>query len=85
MLLNYIGEEAFEVYENLTTGAEGETYEDVTIFLDGYFAPKSNISYQQYFFRNFKQNSDEKIQQFYIIVKQQALKCDFGDTNSEIK
>ena len=36
-------------------------------------------------FRNFKQNSDERIQQCYIRVKQQALKCDFGDTNSEIK
>ena len=85
MLLNYIGEEAFEAYENLTTGAEGERNEDVIIFLDGYFAPKSNISYEQYLFRNFKQNSDEKIQQFYIRVKQQALKYDFGDTNSEIK
>ena len=36
-------------------------------------------------FQNFKQNSIEKIHQFYIKVKQQALKCYFGDTNSKIK
>ena len=45
LLLNYIGEEAYEVYENLTTGAEDETYEAVITLLDGHFAPKSNISY----------------------------------------
>ena len=56
LFLNYIGEEAYEVYENLTTGAEDETYEDVITLLDGHFAPKSNISYKRYLFRNFKQN-----------------------------
>ena len=85
LLRNYIGEEAYQVYENLTTGAEDETYEAVITFLDGHFAPKSNISYERYLFRNFKQNPDERIHQFYVRVKQQALKCDFGDTNSEIK
>ena len=44
-----------------------------------------NISYEPYLFRNFKQNSDERNHQFYVEVKQQTLKCDFGDTNSEIK
>ena len=69
----------------MTFGTEDEKYEAVITLLDGHFAPKSNISYERYLFRNFKQNSDERIQQFYIRVKQQALKCDFGDTNSEIK
>ena len=83
LLLNYIGEEAYEVYEHLKSGAEDETYAAVITLLHEHFAPKSNISYERYLFRNFKQNSDERIHQFYIRVKQQALKCDFGD--SEIK
>ena len=69
----------------MTTGAEDETYEAVITLLDGQFAPKSNISYERYLLRNFKQNPDERIHQFYVRVKQQVLKCDFGDTNSEIK
>ena len=40
LLLNYTGEEAYEVYEKLTTGAEDETYEAVITSLDGHFAPK---------------------------------------------
>ena len=36
-------------------------------------------------FEIFMQNSNEKFKQFYIRVKQQALKCGFGDTNNEIK
>ena len=83
LLLNYTGEEAYEFYENFTTGAKDETYEAIITLLDGHFARKSNISYERYFFRNFKQNSDERIHQFYIRVKQQVFKCSFGDTNSE--
>ena len=45
LLLNYIGEEAYKVYENLTSGAEEEMYETVITLFDGHFAPKSNISF----------------------------------------
>ena len=65
-LLNYISEEAYEVYENLTTGAEDEMYEALITLLDGRFAPTSNVSYKRYLFRNFKQNSDEKISTNFI-------------------
>ena len=61
VLFKYIGEEAYEVYENLTSGAEDETYEAVITLLDGHFAPKSNISYEPYLLQNFKQNSEERI------------------------
>ena len=73
--------------KNLSTRAEDETFEDIflTTLLDGHFAPKSNRNYEQYLFRHSKQNSDEKIQQFSKRVQQQAMKCNFGDTNTEIK
>ena len=58
LLLNYIGEEPYEVYKNLTTGAKDVSYEYIITLLDRYFAPKSNISYEQYLLRKFKQNSD---------------------------
>ena len=86
LLLNYIGDEAYDVYDNLSTGAAEETYEQVLELLDNHFAPKSNISYERYLLRNIKQNTDENIQQFYIRVKEQATKCDFGASlESEIK
>ena len=42
--LNYIDEETYQVYENLTTGIEDETYETVITLLEEHFPPKSNIS-----------------------------------------
>ena len=39
LLLHYIGEEAYKVYENLTSGAEDETYKAVVTLLDEHFAP----------------------------------------------
>ena len=48
LLLNYIGEEAYEAYVNLSSGVEDETYEAVIILLHGHFAPKSYISYERH-------------------------------------
>ena len=50
LLLNNIGEEAYEVYKNLKAGGEDETYEAVITLWDGHFAPKGNISYKRYLF-----------------------------------
>ena len=57
-LLSYVGEEPYEVYKHLTTGAKDEPYEYIITLLDGHFAPKSSISYGQYFLQNFNQNYD---------------------------
>ena len=50
LLLNNIDEEAYEVYKNLKTGGEDETYEAVITLLDRHFAPKGNISYERFLF-----------------------------------
>ena len=77
LLLNYISEETYEVYEDFATAAEEEMYEDVITLFNEHFPPKSNITYEQNFLPNFNWISDEKIQQFYISVRQPALKWDF--------
>ena len=43
--------------------------------LDGHFSPQNNITYERYVFQNIRQNVDENIHQFYIRVKEQAVKC----------
>ena len=47
-----------DVGEDLTTGAEGKSYEYIITLIDRHFAPKSSISCGQYFFQNFNQNYD---------------------------
>ena len=86
LLLNYLGDEAYNIYENLSTGRPGETYAAVIALLDGHFSPQNNITYERYVFQNVRQNVDENIHPFYIRVKEQAVKCDFGAAlNTEIK
>ena len=54
--------------------------------MGGHFWPQNNISYERYVFQNVRQNVDENIHQFYVRVKEQAVKCDFGATlDTEIK
>ena len=86
LLLNYIGEEVYDIYESLCTTDTKETYEKTIEILDTHFCLKTNVSYEVYVFRNIKQNVDESINEFYVRLKQQALKCDFkANMDIEIK
>ena len=67
LLLNYLGDEAYDVYENVSTGRPDETYDAVIALLDGHFSPQNNITYERYVFQNLQQNVDENIYQFYIL------------------
>ena len=85
-MLNYLGDEAYDIYENLLTGRLDEIYDTVIALLDGHFLPQNNITYERYEFQNVRQNVDENIHQFYIRVKEQVVKYDFGATlDTEIK
>ena len=69
-MLNYLGDEAYDIYENLSTGRLDEIYDTVIALLDGHFLPQNNITYDRYVFPNVRQNVDENIHQFYIRVKE---------------
>ena len=84
MFLTYLGDEAYDIYENLITPGD-KTFEEVIIVLDTYFKHKSNISYETYVFRQLKQNTEETLNQFYLRLKEQAAKCDFTNIDREIK
>ena len=85
-MLNYLGDKAYDIYENLSTGRLDEIYDTVIALLDGHFLPQNNITYERYEFQNVRQNVDENIHQFYIRVKEQVVKYDFGATlDTEIK
>ena len=43
LLLNYLGDKACNIYENLSTGRSNGTYDAVTALLDRHFLPQNNI------------------------------------------
>ena len=86
LLLNYVGEEAYDIYDStLVPGADENLANAIKLF-DDYFNPKTNTSYEIYVFRNMRQQVDESVQQYFIRLKLQAQKCDFNATlDTELK
>ena len=84
MFLNYVREEVYDVYENILT-EDDHTFDEVIAALNEHFEPKVNHSFEKYIFRQMKQKADETVQQYYIKLKEQAVKCDFRDLEIELK
>ena len=45
LLLNYVGEECYDIYDNLLIPGTLESYSNVIRLFDGHFKPKPNINY----------------------------------------
>ena len=86
MLLTYVGEKMYEIYEQIVLGdITTQTYNGVLTAFDTHFATAVDYSYECYVFRQMKQLSDETLHQYFIRLKEQAAKCNFTDTDREIK
>jgi len=84
MLLTLVGEETYEVYENVKPNDDPSLLEAIEA-LDNHFNPQVNHSYEVYLFRNMKQRESETLNEYYIRLKEQSSKCDFTDTDLNIK
>ena len=84
MFLTYVGDETFEVYENIKPN-DAPTYKETIEAFDKHFMPLTNKSYETFLFRNLKQDEGENLNEFYIRLKEQAAKCGFADTDLNIK
>ena len=86
LLLNYIGEEPYDVYDNMLTPGTEEIFESELQLLDDHFNPCKNLEYEIFQFHQITQRQDETIHQFYIRVKAYASKCGFENRlEQEIK
>ena len=82
MLLHYVGEETYDVFETLTvpelTGESDEYRSAVKAFVD-YFEPHKCVDHHVYMFRQESQKSGENITEFYIRLQMLARKCEFAN------
>ena len=88
ILLHYAGEEVNNIVDTLPDAeAEGDEdpLESLIIALTNHFTPKSNVAYEEYKFRQAKQESGEDIMTYYTRLKHLAQTCEFADTDREIK
>ena len=83
MLLHSAGEEVYDVYDSLQIPAES-TYDQFKTLLSEYFAPKRNMQYERYVFRNESQSASQAIDSYYTKLKGLAKHCEFADIDGEI-
>ena len=71
-----------ELFETLTDPSvpAGETDND---YKTAYFTPKVNIPYERHIFRQIKHEEHEQVDQFVVILTNQAVNCEFGDSKNE--
>ena len=88
MLLHYIGEETFDIYETLGVAVAGDGEKQVDKAIDvltSHFAPKMNTEYEVYKFRQARQEAEEDFSHFLTRLRQLAATCGFTDKDREIK
>ena len=59
LLLTLVGDEAYEIYENIVQQNEDRTFQDITTAFENHFKPQVNISYKTFLFRKMVKRSDE--------------------------
>lgn len=85
MLLHYAGEGVQDVFDTLADTGEAKDYAKAKERLSEYFAPKINVTYETYKFRQAKQLAGESLDSYHTRLKQLAATCDFTDNDREIK
>ena len=87
LMLHFAGPEVDEIFDMLED-SEGEAdtdYKAAVGKLTEYFAPKTNIAYEVYNFRQARQNQGESLDSYHVRLHQLAKTCDFTDIDKEMK
>ena len=90
LLLDYAGEAVYDDFQTLVVPApEAENPRDIyqrsLQALNDLYAPKVQVEYERFNFREATQLLDENLDQFVTRLKKLAATCDFADSDSEIK
>ena len=84
LLFYQAGEATQEIFDTLADTGEDKDYKIAIEKLDAYFAPKKNIDYGIFQFRQAKQNIDETTDQFATRFRRLAAHCEFHNVNNEV-
>ena len=82
----YGGERVRDLVDSLPEPEiEGDVFDKTMAKLNAFFLPKKNTDVLVARFRKMRQNDHETIMQYYARLRPEAAKCEFHDTELEIK
>ena len=90
LLLDYAGEAVYDDFQTLVvSGPEADNPRDIYArsfeALNELYAPKIQVEYKRFNFREATQLHDENLDQFVTRLKKLAAPCDFTNKDAEIK
>ncbi|XP_060076193.1 uncharacterized protein K02A2.6-like [Ylistrum balloti] len=84
LLLHCAGVPVQDIYFTLTEAEGGDEYAVAVATLSKHFETKINVPYERYVFRSMCQE-DESIEQFITRLRRQAVLCEFGNIEEQIR
>ena len=88
LLLHYMGEDVYDIYETLHIPAPGDgqtVYTVVKTALTAHFCPATNAEFEIYKFRQAVQEKGENLATFHTRLLKLASTCEFGNKAREVK
>ena len=85
MLLHFAGPAVDEIFDTLSATGEAKDYDKAIEALNAYFIPHVNTAFEEYNFRQAKQNQSETLDAFHTRLRQLSQNCSFTDVDKEIK
>lgn len=85
MLLHYMGEDAYDIYDSLPGKPQEETYTSVSEALTNHFKGSINTDFEIFTFRQAVQGPSETIEAYYERLLKLSKNCEFSDLDKEIK
>ncbi len=85
LLLHYAGPSVDDIFDTLSDTGEDKDYKTAVDALNAYFMPKVNSAFEEYNFRQAKQQHGENIDGFHTRLRQLAQTCEFANVDKEIK
>ena len=85
MLLHFAGPAVDEIFDTLPNTGEAKDYDKAIEALNAYFIPHVNTAFEEYNFRQAKQNQSETLDAFHTRLRQLSQNCSFTDVDKEIK
>ena len=82
-ILLFAGEQGIKLYNSWDIQAEEKTTENVWKRFETHIEPKTNFRVARIYFREYKQNADETIDDFIARCRLQSSKCCFSDAEKE--
>ncbi|XP_054757939.2 uncharacterized protein K02A2.6-like [Lytechinus pictus] len=85
LLLHSAGPAVQDIFFTLELQQGADEYEQTKKTLDNHFKRQVNVPYERYCFRQLKQDANETVDEFVVRLRQQAMLCEFHDSDEQIR